>query len=339
MISLLLGLLRDLVRSRRDLVIENLAIRQQLLVLERTNPRPNLKERDRAFWVLLSQWWSEWRRPLRLVQPETVIAWHRRMWSRWWRWKSRPRTNGRPRIPFEVIELIRRISRENPTWGAPRIHGELLKLGYGVSEATVARYMVKRRGRPTQNWTTFLRNHLGEIAAIDFLTVPTVTFRTLYVFVVLSLDRRRVVHINVTYYPSAEWTARQLYQAFPFDSAPKYLVRDRDGIYGNEVVEALRNMGIEEKVISAQSPWQNGYCERVVGSLKRECLNHVIVFGRRHTKSVLKRYLEYYHGSRTHLGLAKDSPNGRPIEPPELGPVRREAMVGGLHSRYYRDAA
>ncbi len=173
------------------------------------------------------------------------------------------------------------MSRENPTWGAPRVHGELLKLGYDLSEATVARYMIERRGRPTQNWTTFLRNHLGEVAAIDFLTVPTVMFRTLYVFVVLSLDRRRIVHINVTYYPSAEWTARQLYQAFPFESAPKYRVRDRDGIYGDEVVQAIANMGIVEKVISAHSPWQNGYCERVVGSLKRECLNHVVVFGRR----------------------------------------------------------
>ena len=167
-----------------------------------------------------------------------------------------------------MIELIRRISRENPTWGAPRIHGELLKPGYDLSEATVARYMIKRRGRLTQNWTTFLRNHLTEVAAIDFLTVPTITFRTLYVFVVLSLDRRRIVHINVTYNPSAEWTARQLYQAFPFDSAPKYLVRDRDGIYGNAVVEALKNMGIEEKVISARSPWQKGYashCTSCVG--------------------------------------------------------------------------
>jgi hypothetical protein len=200
--------------------------------------------------VLLSRLWGGWRRPLRLVQPETVIAWHRRVWRFWWRWKSQDKTIGRPRISDEVIELIRRMSRENPTWGAPRIHGELLKLGYDLSEATVARYMIKRQGRPSQNWTTFLRNHLGEVAAIDFLTVPTVTFRTLYVFVVLSLDRRRIVHLNVTYSPTATWTARQLYLAFPFDSAPSYPVRDRDGIYGDELVEALQNMGIVEKVIS-----------------------------------------------------------------------------------------
>ncbi len=339
MISLLLSFLRDLFRPSRDLVIENLALRQQILVLERTNPRPALTERDRVFWVLLSHWWPQWRQPLRIVQPATVIAWHRRLWRCWWRWKSQPDVGGRPRVPLDVIELIKRMSRENPTWGAPRIHGELLKLGYDLSEATVARYMLKRRGRPTQDWKTFLHNHLGEIAAIDFLTVPTVMFRTLYVFAVLSLDRRQVVHLNVTYKPSAEWTARQLYLAFPFDSAPKYLIRDRDGIYGWDVVEAIKNMGIEEKVISARSPWQNGYCERVVGTLKRECLNHVIVFGERHVKVILKRYLEYYHGSRTHLGLDKDSPDGRPVEPPEIGPVLRETMVGGLHSRYYREAA
>jgi len=339
MISLLLGLLRDLFRPRLDLLVENLSLRQQILVLERTNPRPLITELDRTFWVLLSRLWADWRRPLRIVQPDTVIAWHRRVWRFWWRWKCRDVTIGRPRISDELIELIRRMSGENPSWGAPRIHGELLKLGYDVSEATVARYMIKRRGRPNQNWTTFLRNHLGEIAAIDFLTVPTVMFRTLYVFVVLSLDRRRIVHINVTYSPSAEWTARQLYLAFPFDSAPRYLVRDRDGIYGNEVMQALANMGIEDMPISARSPWQNGYCERVVGSLKRECLNHVIVFGERHAKRLLKGYLEYYHESRTHLGLEKDAPDGRPVELPDLGPVRRQAMVGGLHSRYYRDAA
>ncbi len=212
-------------------------------------------------------------------------------------------------MPWEVIELIRRISRENPTWGAPRIHGELMMLGHYVSEATVARYMVKRRGRPTQNWKAFLQNHLPETAAIDFLTVPTVTFRTLYVFVVLSLDRRRIVHFNVTTYPTAEWTALQLYQAFPFDTAPRFLVRDRDGIYGSEVVAAIEAMGIEQKVISARSPWQNGYCERVVGTLKRECLNHLIVFNERHARRLIRDYLEYYHGSRTHLGLAKDAPD------------------------------
>ncbi len=190
--NIIVEFLRDLVRSRRDLVIENLALRQQILVLQRSNPRPPFTPQDRTFWVLLCRYWAGWRRPLRLVQPETVIAWHRKSWRLGWKRKSRPQAVGRPRIPFDVVELIRRVSRENPTWGAPRIHGELLKLGYFVSEATVARYMVKRRGRPTQNWRTFLDNHLRETCAIDFLTVPTVMFKTIYVFVVLSLDRRRI---------------------------------------------------------------------------------------------------------------------------------------------------
>ena len=283
--------------------------------------------------------WNSWRKPLALVKPETVIAWHRRGWRLWWRWKSRPKEVGRPRIPYEVIELIKRISRENPTWGAPRIHGELMMLGYWVSESTVARYMIKRRGRPTQNWKTFVRNHLHETAAIDFLTVPSIFFKNIYVFVVLSLDRRRIVHINVTQHPTAAWTARQLIQAFPFESAPRFIIRDRDNIYGHEVRHALHLLDVEEKVITARSPWQNGYCERVVGTLKRECLNHMIVFGENHLRRILKSYLKYYHEDRTHLGLDKGTPSGRVVEPPDRGEVRREPRVGGLHSRYTREAA
>jgi transposase InsO family protein len=339
MLNTLFALLRDLLRPRHDLMLENLALRQQINVLRRGNPNPSFRLRDRLFWVVLMRTWAGWRRPLALVKPETVIAWHRRGWRLWWRWKSRPKEAGRPRVPWEVIELIRRISAENPTWGAPRIHGEMMMLGYFLSEATVARYMLKRRGRPTQNWKTFLRNHLHETAAIDFLTVPTVTFRTLYVFVVLSLDRRRIVHINVTTHPTAEWTALQLRQAFMFDTAPRFLLRDHDKIYGHAVVEALDQMSVEQIVTAVRCPWQNGYCERVVGTLKRECLNHVIVFNEAHARRILRGYLEYYHGSRTHLGLGKDAPEGRAVEPHEMGTVQRRPMVGGLHSRYYRAAA
>jgi len=339
MLYLILNYLRDLLRPNRDLLLENLALRQQINVLRRNHPKPPFSTWDRVFWVTLSRIWSGWRRPLTLVKPQTVIHWHRMGWRLFWRRKCRSKEVGRPRIPYEVIALIKRMSRENPTWGAPRIHGELEKLGYWVCESTVARYMIQRRGRPTQNWKTFIENHLGEMAAIDFLTVPTVMFRTLYVFVVLSLDRRRIVHFNVTYNPTAEWTALQLNLAFPYDTAPKYLIRDRDRIYGEKVVQALENMDIQEKVISARSPWQNGYCERVVGTLKRECLNHMIILNRRHAFRVVKSYLEYYHRDRTHLGLDKDTPDGRPVEPPSLGPVKRRPMVGGLHSRYYRDAA
>ena len=268
MLKLILRTLLSGLRARRTLALENLALRQQILVLQRSNPKPAFTHLDRLFWVALSRLWPGWRRPLRLVQPDTVISWHRQWWRMWWRRKSRPRDPGRPRIPLDLIELIRRISRENPDWGAPRIHGELLMLGFDVCETTIARYMIKRRGRPTQDWKTFLTNHLGETVAVDFLTVPTVMFKTLYVFVVLSLDRRRIVHLNVTRRPTAAWTALQLYQAFPFNNAPRFLVRDRDGIYGYEVQKAFESMGLEQLVISPQFPCRNGYCERVVGTLK-----------------------------------------------------------------------
>jgi len=339
MLKLFLQALMSGFRARRSLALENLALRQQILILQRNHPRPAFRPLDRLFWVLLSRLWPGWRRPLRLVKPETVIAWHRQLWRQWWRRKSRSAEPGRPRIPLELIELIRRISRENPTWGAPRIHGELLMLGYELSEATVARYMIRRRGRPTQDWQTFLTNHLSETVAVDFLTAPTVMFKTLYMFVVLSLERRRIVHLNVTRLPTATWTASQLYQAFPFDAAPRFLIRDRDGIYGCEVQRAIESMGIEQLVISPQSPRQNGYCERVMGTLKRECLDHMIPLSEGHARKILRWYLEYYHGSRTHLGLGKNTPDGRAVEAFDIGPVRRLAMVGGLHSRYYREAA
>ena len=231
------------------------------------------------------------------------------------------------------------MSLDNPLWGAPRIHGELIMLGYEISESTVAKYMVRRKGRPNQNWKTFLQNHLGEIAAIDFLTVPTITFKNLYVFIILSLDRRRVIHFNVTTHPTAEWTARQLVQAFPFDTAPKYLIRDRDGIYGEVVQRAIGFLGMKEKVISARAPWQNGYCERMVSTTKRECLHHMIIFSENHARSVLKKFFQYYHDDRTHLGLEKATPAGRDVEPDGVGPVKCRPVLGGLHNRYYRQAA
>ena len=232
--------------------------------------------------------------------------------------------------------MIHRLSVENPLWGAPRVHGELLKLGYDVAEATVSKYMAKRPGPPSQSWRTFVNNHRSAIVAIDFLAVPTATFRVLYVFVVLSLDRRRIVHFNVTDSPTAEWTSLQLIQAFPFDTAPRYVIRDRDSIYGKKVVATL---GIEEKVIGYQSPWQNGYVERVIGSIRRECLDHVIVFGERHLRRVLREYVAYYHGSRTHLGLGKDAPEPRAIQGKGEGAVLSAPVLGGLHHRYWRQTA
>jgi transposase InsO family protein len=265
--------------SRQQLVLENIALRHQLEVLQRNAKRPHLKPSDRALWAMISRALPDWRRHLTIVQPDTVIRWHRAGWLLYWRWRSNP-GRGRPKVSVEVRTLIRRMSLENPLWGAPRIHGELLKLGYDICESTIAKYMIRRFGPPSQTWRTFIRNHMPDMAAVDFFTVHTVGFRTLYVFLILSLDRRKVIHFNTTANPTADWTSLQLIQAFPFDSAPRYLIRDRDGIYGQQVIDTFDILGIKQVVISSRSPWQNGYCERIVGSIRRECLDHVIVPGR-----------------------------------------------------------
>ena len=339
MLELLLHACISGLRSRQQLALENLALRHHLDVLQRNAKTPRLMASDRALWALLYRILPSWRLHLAIVRPETVVRWHRRGWRLFWRTKSRPRRIGRPRVETEIRSLIRRISAENPLWGAPRVHGELLKLGYDVAEATVAKYLVKRTPSPSPSWPTFLRNHLTEIVAVDFFTVPTATFGTLYVFLVLSLDRRRIIHFNVTDSPTAAWTSRQLVQAFPFDTAPRFIIRDRDSIYGEEVVETLTILGIEQKIIAYQAPWQNGYCERVIGSLRRECLDHVIVFSERQLRRILREYVAYYHGSRTHLGLDKDTPEPRAIQRREEGLLISEPVLGGLHHRYWRQAA
>jgi len=241
-------------------------------------------------------------------------------------------------VSAEVRTLIRRLSRENRLWGAPRIHGELQKLGYDICESTIAKYMVPRSGPPSQTWRTFIRNHMSDLAAIDFFTVHTAGYKTLYVFLILSLDRRRVIHFNVTSNPTADWTSLQLIQAYPFDTSPRYLIRDRDRVYDQQVVDTLYMLGIKQVVISRRSPWQNGFCERIIGTIRRDCLDHVIVLNQRHLRRVLKEYLAYYHGSRTHLGLGKDAPEPRAIQAPGLGPVVAKPVLGGLHHRYYRQA-
>jgi len=232
MLKLILHLLVSIFRSRQSLALENLALRHQLHVLQRSRSRIRLKRRDRLVWVVLSRIWADWRRPLTIVQPETVVRWHRQGFRLYWRWKSRGR--GRARASPEIRHLVRRMALENPLWGAPRIHGEMLKLGLEVAQATVAKYMPRGRKPPSQSWRTFLKNHATAIASIDFFTVPTATFRVLYVFVVLSRERRRVVHFNVTDSPTAQWTGCQLVEAFPWDKIPRFLLRDRDAICGPE---------------------------------------------------------------------------------------------------------
>ena len=321
-----------------QVALENVALRQQLSIFKRNLPRPKLFRRDRLFWIVLSRICKEWKSALMVVQPDTVVSWQRKRFKQYW-WKlSQPKGPGRPQVRAEIRTLIRKMAAANPLWGAPRVHGELLKLGFDISERTVSRLMPKRRKVPSQTWKTFLANHVGQIVSIDFFTVATIQLRVLFVFVVLAHARRRVVHFNVTEHPTAAWTAQQIIEAFPDDSAPRYLVRDRDGIYGPYFNERIQGMGIEQILIAARSPWQNCFVERMIGSIRRECLNHVGVINERHLRWILKRYIRYYLHSRTHLSLEKDAPERRTIQPRELGKVVQLAEVGGLHHRYERRA-
>ena len=331
--------LRAALRTRADLALENLALRQQLALLRRRSKRPRFGRLDRAFWVWLSNRWSGWRQALHLVRPETVIRWHRQGFRAFWTWKSPRGRVGRPRVGSEIAELVRTMALANPLWGAPRIHGELLKLGFDISQQSVARLMPRRPKSPSQTWRTFLRNHLADLVSIDFFVVPTATFRVLYVFVVLLHHRRQVVHFNVTDSPTAAWTAQQVVEAFPDDSAPRYLLRDRDGIYGGEFRRRVKGMLIAEVLTAPRSPWQNPFVERVIGTIRRELFDHVIVLNEGHLRRRLHSYLRYYHGSRTHLALEKDAPEPRAVEPPAQGRVVALPQVGGLHHRYIRRAA
>ena len=269
----ILATLLSTARGRVALQLEILALRHQIGVLRRSAPkRPKLTKADRLFWIWLSRVWQDWRSALFLVKPETVISWHRKAFQMFWTWKSRKHQCGRPPVSKETRQLIRRrMSRENPTWGAPRIHSELLKVGIDIGETSVSKYMPRRRNPPSQTWRTFLENHLQDLVSIDFFTVPTIRFQVLYVFLVLAHQRRRIVHYAVTAHPTAEWTAHQLLQAFPWDSAPRYLLRDRDRIFGSEFVQQLKVMGIEQVLSAPASPWQRAYVERVIGTIRREC--------------------------------------------------------------------
>jgi len=302
--------------------------------------RPRLKRADRVLFVLISRILKNWRQSITIVKPDTVIRWHRKGFKLFWRWKSSHGKPGRNPIDPEIRKLIRDMSSANHLWGAPRIHGELLKLGIDVSQATVRRYMVKHKNPPSQTWKTFLNNHTKELVAIDFFIVPTVTFSLLYVFVILAHDRRRVVHFNVTKSPTAAWTGQQIIEAFPWDSAPKYLIRDNDKIYGFDFIERVRSIGIIPVRTAYKSPWQNSYCERVIGTIRRDCTDHLIIFNEKHLKRVLSQYInEYYNVSRTHLSLDKDCPEPRDIETPEMGKIGDIPILGGLHHRYCRRAA
>ena len=269
----------------------------------------------------------------RVVQPETILRWHRAGFRRYWRWKSRKRA-GRPRISQEIRDLIRRMSLENPLWGATKIHGELLKLGIEVAQSTVSIYMVPRQDRPLQTWKTFIRNHADGIASIDLFVVPTIAFQQLFALLVLGHERRRLLWFAVTHNPTAEWLARQITEAFPWETAPKYLVRDNDRAFGAAFRARVRAMGIRDRPTSFRSPWQNGHVERLIGSIRRECTDHLIVFNAEHLRRILARYAVYYNESRTHISLGKDAPCGRPVE--RFGDIIAQPILGGLHHRYAR---
>jgi putative transposase len=256
-----------------------------------------------------------------------------------WTGKIRRGQPGRPVLPKDIRDLIRSMSRENPLWGAPRIHSELLKLGMDVGETSVSKYLIRRRRPPSQTWRTFLENHVTSMVSVDFFTVPTIPFQILYVFLVLAHDRRRILHFGVTTHPTAEWTAHQLREAFPWDSAPRYLLRDRDRIFGQEFVEQVKAMGIKQVLSAPRSPWQRAYIERVIGTIRRECLDHVIVLHQASLSRHLNQFFEYYHRSRCHLSLEKDPPEPRPVQPPDEGCIVAVPQVGGLHHRYERRAA
>jgi putative transposase len=335
----LLGWLVVALSSREDLILENLALRQQLLALHTHRPRRRLTILHKLFWVVLQRLWSGWRGPLILVTPRTVVGWHRAGFRLYWKWLSRARQmGGRKPVSKEVRALIFRMAAENPTWGAPRIHGELLKLGFDLSEATVSRWVRRapRTSDPAKRWLTFLRNHREAIAAMDFFTVPTFTFGVLYCFFVIAHDRRRILHFNVTRNPNALWIVQRMREAWPYTPVHKVLLFDHDSKFGSDVVSAARQMGSRPVRTAYRSPWQNGVAERWIGSCRRDLLDHVIVLNERHLKRLMTEYVRYYHEDRTHLGLAKDTPTGRPIDVRSLlgNTLQSLPRLGGLHHRY-----
>jgi putative transposase len=338
-VLLLFRFARLLLGGHATVAVENAALRLQLAVFQRKRKRPVLTSFDRLFWVGLSLLWNGWRIPLMYVQADTVVRWRRERFRKFWARLSRVnhRRCGRPAIAVEIRRLIERMVGANPLWRAPRIHGELKMLGIEISERTVSRILRKLPRPPSQTWKTFLHNHLGQTVSTDFFTVPTITMKVLFVFFVLEHRRREVLHFNVTEHPTAAWTSQQIAEAFADREAPRYLIRDRDRAYGNEVRLRIASLGIEEVLTAPQSPWQNPYAERLIGSIRTDCLNHFVILNARHLKRTLTSYLAYYHSSRTHLALDKQCPSPRQIV--SDGRIVEIPQLGGLHHRYERVAA
>lgn len=334
LLQLIWSALTGLFRSGASRESEIAALRRQLNVLHRQSPkRPTFSALDRLIFIVLFRIAPGVRNILKIVEPETVVRWHRSSFRQFWRWKSRSR-RGRPQVPSDVRQLIREMSLANPLWGAPRIHGELLRLGIEIDQTSVAKYMAKRRKRPSQGWRTFLRNHADGVAAIDLFVVPTLTFSLLYGLLIMRHDRRRILWLGVTAYPTAEWIPRQLDEACGWEETPIYLIRDRDGAYGDVFKRRLRAMGIRDKPTAPRSPWRNGHCERLIGSIRRECLDHIVIVGEQHLRQILLSYLNYYNGARTHLALSKDAPISRTVQ--SIGTIRSTPILGAMHRQYAR---
>jgi len=330
---------RLLLSGHQAIAIENAALRVQIAAFQRKRKRPLLTSLDRLFGIFLRSLWSDWRYALLYVQPDTVVRWQRERFRKFWARFSKPqrRRRGRPGTAAELRRLIERMAAANPLWRAPRIHGELKMLDISLSERTVSRILRTSRRPSIRTWKTFVHNHVGQMVSINFFTAPTVTMRVLFVLIALEHDRRKVLHFNVNEHPTGSWTAQQIVEAFANRDAAQYLIRGRDSRYSAEVQSRIKSLGIHEILTAPQSPWQNPYAERLIGSIRRECLNHYIVLNARHLKRTLASYFRYYHESRTHLSLDKDCPFPRDVL--TEGKIVALPQLAGLHHRYERIAA
>ena len=333
--SLIWMALVGLFRSRASLGAEILVLRHQINVLRRnSSKRQTFSTADRLIFAGLYRLAPTVINALAIVKPETVIKWHRAGFRSYWRWKSR-RRGGRPTVAPEIRKLIREMSIANPLWGAPRIHGELLKIGIDIGQTSVAKYMARRRDPPSQGWRTFLRNHADGIAAMDLFVVPTISFRLLYGLLIVGHGRRQILWFGVTAHPTAEWIANQITEACGWEQAPRYLIRDRDGAYGDVFIRRLRSMGIRDRPTSPRSPWENGYAERLIGSIRGECLDHVVVFSERHLRHLLLSYMNYYNGARTHLSTRSPAASARSSW---VIPCRLRCAASNAPNRFRRSA-
>jgi transposase InsO family protein len=338
LLQIIAAILRGFFADRQALIAENILLRQQLIILKRSSKKPTLKKRERLLFMLIAKTCQHWKDALLIVKPDTIIKWHRKGFRLYWTWKSSQRI-GRKAIPVEIKDLIQKMSNENLTWGAPRIRAELKLLGHTIALSTVAKYMRRKEKPPSQTWRTFLKNHANQIVGIDFFTVITINFKMLHCFVALCHGNRKILHFNVTEHPGQKWVNLQVKQAFPYDTAPKYLVHDRARVFGDRFKAFLETLGITDIKNGFQAPKQNAYVERVIGTFRRECLDHIIILNEKHLRKVLREFIGYYNDSRTHQSLNDNSPNPREIEPPEKGEVHSIPFLGGLHHRYYRQAA